>query len=144
LPPAPRAERDDRPTDVDRPVLVIDDEAPLRMLLRDDLEAEGFPVVTAANGPEALDLIGPLAPALIILDLNLGMHRGEAVASVLQERHGGAIPIVVISIDPRIRERIRDLPGVVACLKKPFDLADLRAIVRALVRREGTSLHQSF
>ena len=57
LAPAPvvRSQPGDRPVPAEGPVLVIDDEAPLRLLLRDDLEAEGFEVVTAGNGPEALD-----------------------------------------------------------------------------------------
>ena len=118
---------------------MIDDEAELRMLLRDDLEADGFQIATASNGPEALDLLGRLTPALIVLDLNLGPYSGESVAAVLKGRNTTPVPIVVVSLDPRMRERIRDLPGVVACLKKPFDLADLRAIVHALVRHRQTS-----
>jgi two-component system, OmpR family, phosphate regulon response regulator PhoB len=137
LAPAPvvRSQPGDRPVPAEGPVLVIDDEALLRLLLRDDLEAEGFKVVTAGNGPEALELAAQATPALIILDLNLGTYRGETIARLLNERRGRRIPIVVISIDARIRERTSDLPGVVAYLKKPFDLTDLRTIVRALVRR---------
>src|SRR5215831_5276027 len=85
LAPAPvvRSQPGDRPVPAEGPVLVIDDEAPLRLLLRDDLEAEGFAVVTAGNGPEALEVVARVTPALIILDLNLGTYRGETVARLL-------------------------------------------------------------
>jgi two-component system KDP operon response regulator KdpE len=74
-------------------VLVVDDEPPIRRLLRLGLEAQGYDVVEAPNGKIALELIGRV-PDLVILDLGLPDASGLDLISQLRQRQEG-VPIVV-------------------------------------------------
>lgn len=122
------------------PILVIDDEPEIREILATLFADEGFPVTTAANGMEAVSLRFPRDPALIVLDLNLGDYPGETVAALLESHFTSRVPILVTSIDPRLRERTSKLRGVVALLRKPYDVNDLLSIVQAIVKpSHGTS-----
>ncbi len=126
------------PHPTSRPILVIDDDPALRSMVRATLEADGYRVVTAASSREALKCLTAERPAVIILDLNLGLFAGEVVAAGLELDYGGHVPIVVISGDLQVNERTRGLPGLVTCLRKPFDLDELSAAVSDLVQAQRT------
>jgi DNA-binding response OmpR family regulator len=117
------------------PILVIDDEPEIREILTTLLVDEGHPIVTAANGIDAASLRLSADPALMILDLNLGDYAGETVAALLESHFTRRVPILVTSIDPRLRERTSALRGVVALLRKPYDVNDLLSIVQAILKR---------
>ena len=74
--PMPAAPTEPRP---ERPILVVDDDAKIVRLVRTYLEREGYMVVTAADGPAALDAIETHRPALVVLDLMLPELDGRAV-----------------------------------------------------------------
>lgn len=118
-------------------ILLVEDEAPLRQVLRDLLEREGFTVSEAADGVEALDLVDASAPDAVVLDLNLPRLDGYAVLSRLRSRPASAsIPVVVLTAksDEDNEVRVFEL-GANDFLAKPFRPRALIARLRALVGR---------
>jgi CheY-like chemotaxis protein len=126
----------------DRPVLVVDDDAGLRQLLRRMLEPEGYAVVEAANGREALERLRDVSPSVILLDLMMPEMDGfEFVAEVRRHEGWRAIPIVVITARDLSREDRERLNGYVEkILRKGTHgrdqlLAEVRDLVAASVAR---------
>ena len=86
------------PTIPTAPILVVDDDAKIVRLVRTYLEREGYRVVTAADGPAALDAIETHEPALVVLDLMLPELDGRAVIrAVRRDEQAAATPILVLS-----------------------------------------------
>jgi DNA-binding response OmpR family regulator len=121
----------------DRPILVVDDDAKIVRLVRTYLERDGFAVVTAADGPAALDAIETHRPALVVLDLMLPELDGRAVIrAVRRDEEAGATPILVLSARGTTIDRIAGLEdGADDYLPKPFSPAELVVRVRAILRR---------
>jgi CheY-like chemotaxis protein len=107
------------------PILVVDDNATIRQTVSDLLELEGYAVVTAANGAEALRTIARAHPAVVVLDIRMPILDGPGLAKVLQDRAMG-VPLVVMSADPEARRAAAEI-GAEACITKPFDVEDLLA-----------------
>ena len=93
------------------PILVVDDDAKIVRLVRTYLERDGFTVVTAADGPAALDAIEPHRPALVVLDLMLPELDGRAVIrAVRRDEEAARTPILILSareLDHRSHRRAR-------------------------------------
>jgi DNA-binding response OmpR family regulator len=123
----------------DRPILVVDDDAKIVRLVRTYLERDGFAVVTAADGPAALDAIETHRPALVVLDLRLPELDGRAVIrAVRRDEEAGATPILVLSARGTTIDRIAGLEdGADDYLPKPFSPAELVVRVKAILRRTG-------
>jgi two-component system KDP operon response regulator KdpE len=115
-------------------VLVVDDEPPIRRLLRTSLVSQGFQVVEAANGREALEQIEQAAPDLILLDLGLPDIQGHELIRRLRDQ-GSSIPIVVLSsrTDETGKVEALDL-GADDYVTKPFGTDELFARIRAALR----------
>jgi DNA-binding response OmpR family regulator len=124
----------------DRPILVVDDDAKIVRLVRTYLERDGFAVVTAADGPAALDAIETHRPALVVLDLMLPELDGRAVIrAVRRDEEAGATPILVLSARGTTIDRIAGLEdGADDYLPKPFSPAELVVRVKAILRRSTT------
>jgi DNA-binding response OmpR family regulator len=117
-------------------VLVVDDEAKLRGLLRDYLERDGYTVVEAADGQAALDLALASRPALVVLDLGLPGLPGEEVARLL--RKASDVPIVMLTARATENDRVAGLRlGADDYVVKPFSPRELVARVEAVLRRYG-------
>ena len=116
-------------------VLVIEDEPPIRKLLRMGLGAQGYQTLEAANGKEALDLLSK-NPDLIILDLGLPDAQGHDLLYTMRARNE-RIPIVVLSSrgDEAGKVRALDL-GANDYLTKPFGMDELLARMRAALRHQ--------
>jgi two-component system, OmpR family, alkaline phosphatase synthesis response regulator PhoP len=125
----------------DRPILVVDDDAKIVRLVRTYLERDGFAVVTAADGPAALDAIETHRPALVVLDLMLPELDGRAVIrAVRRDEEAGATPILVLSARGTTIDRIAGLEdGADDYLPKPFSPAELVVRVKAILRRTATA-----
>jgi GAF domain-containing protein/DNA-binding response OmpR family regulator len=120
----------------DRPVLVVDDDAEVRQLLRRMLESEGFAVVEAENGRVALERLRGESPSLILLDLMMPEMDGfEFVAELRRHEGWRAIPVVVITARDLSRDDRERLNGHVEKIlqKGTYDRDQLLAEVRELV-----------
>ena len=121
----------------ERPILVVDDDAKIVRLVRTYLEREGFAVVTAADGPAALDAIETHQPALVVLDLMLPELDGRAVIrAVRRDDEAAATPIIILSARGTTIDRIAGLEdGADDYLPKPFSPAELVLRVKSILRR---------
>ncbi len=118
-------------------ILLVEDEEPLRRVLRDLLERDGFSVVEAADGIIALDEIDHEAPDAVVLDLNLPRLDGYAVLSRLRARpQTSSLPVIVLTAkgDEDNEVRVFEL-GANDFLTKPFRPRALTARLRALLRK---------
>jgi DNA-binding response OmpR family regulator len=118
-------------------VLVIDDEAPIRLLCRVNLEAEGMSVLEANDGPSGLAQVGAERPDVILLDVMMPGLDGWAVAEVLLDGEETAdIPIIFLTARAEFRDRARGLDiGGVDYITKPFNPVELAPLVRGVLHR---------
>ncbi|WP_314947081.1 response regulator transcription factor [Bradyrhizobium cosmicum] len=116
-------------------VLVIDDEPPIRKLLRMGLSTQGYEILEASNGKTALEKLSE-EPALIILDLGLPDIQGHELLRTIRARNEG-VPIVVLSSrgDEAGKVQALDL-GADDYLTKPFGMDELLARLRAALRHQ--------
>src|SRR5438309_11492829 len=116
------------------PILVVDDDPKIVMLVRTYLEREGFSVVTAANGRAALAAISESEPRLIVLDIMLPELDGLALMRILRER--SEVPIVLLSARGSTADRVYGIhEGADDYVVKPFSPAELVVRVKAVLRR---------
>lgn len=111
-------------------ILVIDDDSAIREVLRLALESDGYTVVAASGGAEALEVLTTLRPHLVLLDLMMPGVDGWQVQQFLQEQLP-TIPLVVMSASARVQARIERFRSA-GYLPKPFELEDLLTLVRRL------------
>jgi len=125
----------------ERPILVVDDDAKIVRLVRTYLERDGFSVVTAADGPAALEAIERYQPALVVLDLMLPELDGRAVIrAVRRDDEAGATPIIILSARGSTIDRIAGLEdGADDYLPKPFSPAELVLRVKSILRRSAAT-----
>jgi DNA-binding response OmpR family regulator len=115
--------------------LVIDDEAPIRLLCRVNLEAEGIEVIEAAEGQSGLELAKKELPDAILLDVMMpGMDGWNVAERLLADEATRAIPIIFLTARADLRDRVRGLDvGGLDYVTKPFNPVDLAALVRDVV-----------
>jgi two-component system, OmpR family, alkaline phosphatase synthesis response regulator PhoP len=120
-------------------VLIIDDEAPIRLLCRVNLEAEGIDVIEAGDGPTGLELARSARPDLVLLDVMMPGIDGWAVAEeLLDDDATDGIPIIFLTARAEFRDRARGLDiGGVDYITKPFNPVELAPLVRRLLDRLG-------
>ena len=124
-------------------VLVVDDEPPIRKLLRMGLSAHGYQIMEAANGKAALEMLGQRpdqgpeqGPDLILLDLGLPDTKGHELLKTIRARNE-RVPIVVLSSrgDEAGKVQALDL-GADDYVTKPFGMDELLARIRAALRHQ--------
>jgi two-component system alkaline phosphatase synthesis response regulator PhoP len=118
-------------------VLVIDDEAPIRLLCRVNLEAEGMQVLEASDGPSGLEEARRERPDVILLDVMMPALDGWRVAEqLLDDASTAEIPIIFLTARAEFRDRARGLDiGGVDYVTKPFNPLELASLVRDLLDR---------
>jgi DNA-binding response OmpR family regulator len=118
-------------------VLVIDDEAPIRLLCRVNLEAEKMEVLEAADGPSGLEKARDEKPDVILLDVMMPALDGWRVAEqLLEDGQTSDIPIIFLTARAEFRDRARGLDiGGVDYVTKPFNPLELAPLVRDLLTR---------
>ena len=118
-------------------VLVIDDEAPIRLLCRVNLEAEGMEVLEASDGPTGLEEARRERPDVILLDVMMPALDGWRVAEqLLDDPNTQDIPIIFLTARAEFRDRARGLDiGGVDYVTKPFNPLELAELVRDLLGR---------
>jgi DNA-binding response OmpR family regulator len=118
-------------------VLVIDDEPPIRLLCRVNLEAEGMDVIEAADGPSGVEKAQNEKPDVILLDVMMPHLDGWQVAEqLLEDKRTVGIPIIFLTARAEFRDRARGLDiGGVDYVTKPFNPLELAPLVRGLLGR---------
>jgi len=120
----------------DTTVLVVDDDHKLIALVRTYLEREGFRVLPAYDGAQALDLVARHHPGFIILDVML--PRLDGVSVCRQIRKGSDVPILMLTARVEEADKLAGLHvGADDYVTKPFSPRELVARVRAILRRTG-------
>jgi DNA-binding response OmpR family regulator len=118
-------------------VLVIDDEAPIRLLCRVNLEAEGMEVYEAEDGPRGLEAARQQRPDVVLLDVMMpGLDGWRVAENLLEDPETANIPIVFLTARAEFRDRARGLDiGGVDYVTKPFNPVELAPLVRELLGR---------
>jgi DNA-binding response OmpR family regulator len=118
-------------------VLVIDDEAPIRLLCRVNLEAEGMQVLEAADGPAGLEKARAEGPDVVLLDVMMpGLDGWRVAEELLDDPRTESIPIVFLTARAELRDRARGIDlGGIDYVTKPFNPVELAPLVRELLDR---------
>lgn len=118
-------------------ILVVDDDPVILRLIEVNLDLEGFEVITADRGEDAIEQARAATPDLIILDLMMPEMSGWEIAERLQKDDSTkGIPLVFLSARTQDEDRRRgEELGVAGYVTKPFDPADLVETIRKLTER---------
>ena len=118
-------------------VLVVDDEAPIRLLCRVNLEAEGMRVLEASDGDSGLEAARTERPDVILLDVMMpGRNGWEVAEELLSDEATSRIPIIFLTARAEVRDRAKGIDlGGVDYVTKPFNPVELAPLVEDLVRR---------
>ena len=115
-------------------ILVADDDAPILRLVRAKLQADGYSVLTALNGQEALELFERERPDLVILDLMMPIVDG--FETMQRIRQASNVPIILLTARSGPQDKVRGLDlGADDYVTKPFNPDELSARVAAVLRR---------
>jgi DNA-binding response OmpR family regulator len=125
-----------------RTILVVDDEKTLRETLAESLETEGFVVVQAADGQEAVEEFRRHRPDLILLDLMLPELSGTEVCRIVRAESG--VPILMLTAKNAEVDKVVGLElGADDYVTKPFSFRELLARIHALLRRSEAQASES-
>lgn len=117
-------------------VLIVDDEPQIRRTLLTILTSQGYPVIEARTGDEALEIIRRERPDLILLDVNMPGRSG--VETCKEIREGSDIPIIILTVRNAERDKVLALDaGANDYIVKPFGANELLARIRATLRRSS-------
>lgn len=118
-------------------VLVVDDKAPIRLLCRVNLEAEGMTVIEAGDGPTGIEKAVSETPDVILLDVMLpGLDGWRVAERLLDDERTRTIPIVFLTAKAEFRDRARGLDiGGIDYVTKPFNPTELARLVEELLER---------
>jgi DNA-binding response OmpR family regulator len=121
-------------------VLIIDDEEPIRLLCRVNLEAEGMKVLEAADGEAGLETARAELPDVVLLDVMMpGRNGWEVAEELLADDATSNIPIIFLTARAEVRDRAKGIDiGGVDYVTKPFNPVELAPLVEDLVRRVGS------
>ncbi len=130
----------------ERVVLVVDDEPDIVRLLEKSLIAEGFRVITASRGLEALQAVKQYSPALVLLDAMLPeIHGFEICKKIKSSKRFGSVPVIMISAvyrGWRFAEDVKQTYGADDYFEKPFRIVPLLRRVRELIGAGSSSAEQ--
>jgi two-component system KDP operon response regulator KdpE len=115
-------------------ILIVDDEPQIRRVMRTTLTGEGYAVVEARDGSEALEKLHSERPDLILLDMNMPVLDG--LQACREIRSSSEVPIIMLTVRSAEKDKVRALDaGADDYVVKPFSIQELLARVRALLRR---------
>ena len=118
-------------------ILVVDDDGPILVLMRNLLKEFGFQPVTAETGLKAIDMAREQRPALVLLDKNMpGMTSDQVIRTLRGEPGFDKLPILILSGERLTREDLA-LLGADGAVQKPFDVLRLVEQIREYVGGDG-------
>lgn len=119
-------------------ILVVDDEPRYQQLLKVNLEPEGYEVLTAGNGLDALEMVVNQHPDLIILDIMMPVLDG--ISTCERIRQFSSVPVIILTARGEETDRVRGFNvGADDYVVKPFSAIEMVARVRAVLRRSQTT-----
>ena len=122
-------------------ILVLDDEALLVKGIRFNLKSDGYDVITGANGQEAVELTKSENPDLVVLDVMMPVMDGLTACSRIREFSD--VPIILLTAKVDDMDKLMGFDhGADDYLTKPFNILELKARIRALLRRSGAGEKQ--
>jgi DNA-binding response OmpR family regulator len=115
--------------------LIVDDEAPIRLLCKVNLEAEGIEVLEAEDGVTGLEVARREKPDAILLDVMMpGLNGWNVAEQLLADEATSAIPIIFLTARADLRDRVRGMDaGGLDYITKPFNPLELAKLVREVV-----------
>ena len=118
-------------------VLVVDDEAPIRLLCRVNLEAENMEVLEAADGVTGVETARSERPDVILLDVMMpGMDGWQVAENLMEDESTSHIPLIFLTARAELRDRAKGLElGGIDYITKPFNPVELASDVRRLLDR---------
>jgi two-component system alkaline phosphatase synthesis response regulator PhoP len=120
---------------MEKTILVVEDDAGIRIVLQDTLTSKGYNVITAGEGRKGLEMAKQLKPDLIILDVMLPLMDGFEVCKRIR-REGITSPVMMLTVKDEELDKVLGLElGADDYVTKPFSLKELTARVKALLRR---------
>jgi two-component system response regulator MtrA len=120
-------------------ILIVEDDAPLARILRDNLAMDGFDTQCVSDGDLAIGVAREYSPDLVLLDIVLPGKNGFELFSFLSQ--GGRTPIIVLSARAQRDDKLRGLNiGADDYVTKPFDTEELLARIHAVLRRARPSI----
>jgi two-component system, OmpR family, KDP operon response regulator KdpE len=115
-------------------ILVVDDEPQIRRVMRTTLTAQGYEIVEARDGQEALEKLRTERPDLVLLDVNMPVMDG--LETCREMRRGSDVGIIMLTVRSSEQDKVRALDaGADDYVVKPFGIQELLARVRAVLRR---------
>ena len=115
-----------------RQVLIVDDEASMRAVIHDVLTSDGYVVIEAKNGAEAITRMHVSMPGALVLDLMMPVMDGRTlVRTMRQDELLARVPFLLVSAGPSLEEACKELAAN-GCLNKPFEIEALLAAVHDL------------
>ena len=120
-------------------VLVVDDEAPIRLLCRVNLEAEGMEVLEAADGVSGFETARSEQPDVVLLDVMMpGLDGWQVAERLIDDEVTKHIPLIFLTARAELRDRARGLElGGVDYITKPFNPVELASVVTDMLERVG-------
>ncbi|WP_281271835.1 response regulator [Oceanobacillus chungangensis] len=112
---------------------MVDDQPGIRLLLTDILSSEGYQIMTAATGKEALDKIYSNTFDLIILDYNIPIIDGEKLLETLEKENKEVATIVISGLVEKIMDKVEQSKLVRKVIAKPFNISDFRLQVHSVL-----------
>lgn len=120
-------------------ILVVDDEPRYLRLLQINLQTEGYDIITASNGEDALEAVSARSPDLVLLDIM--MPKLDGITTCERIRQFSNVPVIMLTAKGEEHDRVHGLDiGADDYIVKPFSAIELLARVRAVLRRTHTSL----
>jgi two-component system, OmpR family, phosphate regulon response regulator PhoB len=111
-------------------ILVVDDDAPILLLMRNVLREFGFEAITANSGAEAIHQARTRSPKLMLLDRNMPGMTGDEVLQKLRAEDGlASLPVLILSGEPLEEDEVRRI-GATGAVLKPFDVPKLIETIR--------------
>ena len=115
-------------------ILIVDDETQIRRVLRTTLSSQGYSVIEAKSGEEALEKLRTARPELILLDVNMPGRSGLDVCREI--RQAADVPIIMLTVRNTEKDKVQALDaGADDYVVKPFGVEELMARIRAALRR---------
>ncbi|MBN2580965.1 MAG: response regulator [Pirellulales bacterium] len=121
-------------------ILFADEQAHVRQLLKEQFEEEGYRVVLAQNGGEALTMAGEEHPDVAVLDLLMPRAGGVDVAEIMMDIHPD-LPVIFFTAHDDVCQRDPRACRVTACIEKSEDLTELKRIISAILAGDTRRRH---